>query len=207
MNMKNTNFQQFCAKLGMPALVPAIMLAQGCVSQGSSPADKSDFGMPQPGKAKVIFICPVSGGGLEVGVHDGEQLVAKLPYKTYGVYECNPGPHLFSGSFGNVAILNANLLPDRIYYVVADFQARTFGVAWVKLVPLYPGGSEIKWQKLPEVLARMRKGVAVTPEIAERDRAGIGGYMERLNTYRDKPAAGLHTILPEYGQTTPIFPR
>lgn len=158
--------------------------------------------MPSPGKAKVVVFRPDSNGGIDVGVHDGEQLVAKLPGKSYTVYECAPGQHLFSGSFGNLDILNANLSPERIYYVQAGMVVQMFGPAHIKLSPMKPDTAE--WRKMAQVLPRLEKRV-VTPVEAERDRKGIERYMERLKFYQNKSGAVFESILPEYGQTTLLY--
>jgi len=48
-----------------------------------------------PAKPKLFSIRPNKNGGIDIGVHDGERLIAKLPGKTYGVYECAPGESMF----------------------------------------------------------------------------------------------------------------
>ena len=165
---------------------------------------KSDAAVPSPGKARVIFYRPESGGGVDLGVHDGDRLVAKLFGHTYGAYECDPGPHVFSGSFGNMEILNATLLPDRIYYVKGRLVAQMWTSAFVELTPLHPGTPGKEWTALPRVLSRLKKSV-VTPEQAERDKKGIGHYMERLKAYQDKPGAVPKSLLPEHGQSTSFY--
>jgi hypothetical protein len=209
MNITNIQFKKCRAKIGMFGLLLVVMLAQGCASSGTSNTVKSatsEFAMPSPGKTKVIFVRPTSNGHVDLGVHDGERLVAKLSGKTYGVYECEPGQHLFSGSFGNLYILNANLLPDRIYYVKAVLIDQMWTSAFVKMTPLYPGAAGSDWEKMPRILTKLKKSV-VTPEQAERDKKGIDRYMERLKVYRDKPGSDLESILPEYGQTTSLYPQ
>jgi len=81
--------------------LPWLALLHGCASSDSStravraPQNAADFALPSPGKAKVIFYRPNKNGGIDIGVHDGERLIAKLPGKTYGVYECAPGESMF----------------------------------------------------------------------------------------------------------------
>ena len=208
-NMHVINIRQKKCGAEMFALLIALVLAAGCASSRTSMPDKRampDFALPTPGKAKVVFFRPNSNGGIDIGVHDGERLIAKLSGETYGVYECEAGQHVFSGSFGNMEILDANLLPDRIYYVEAVLAVQMWTPAWVKMTPLHPGAAGNEWQKLPRTLADLEKSV-VTPEQAERDRKGIERYMERLKVYRDKPGAVFPKILPEYGQTTSLYPQ
>jgi len=63
-------------------------------------------------------------------VHDGERLIGRSSSATYFIYECDPGQRVFSFSFGNLDILNADLLPDRIYYVKVMAVAQAWGPAW-----------------------------------------------------------------------------
>jgi len=182
-------------------------LTHGCASsQGAKVVTKRempDLAMPSSGKAKLVFFRPDSNSGIDIGVHDGEQLVAKLPGKTYAVYECAPGQHLFSGSFGNLDMVNANLLPDRIYYVKAGLVVQMIGPAWVKLVPIKSQTAE--WQEMSKTLPKLEKKI-VTPEESEHDVKGIARYMERLKFYQNKPGAVFETIQPEYGQSAPLYP-
>jgi hypothetical protein len=62
------------------------------------------------------------------------------------------------------------------------------------------------WPKLPKLLKSVRE-TSLTPEMIEKDRAGIANYMTRIQKYRqDKylPNAKREQILPEHGQTAPI---
>jgi hypothetical protein len=204
----NKHLNQFSTRgglLAMSNLLLVIILAAGCAASKETKVSSRampDLAMPSPGKAKVVFFRPDSNGGIDVGVHDGEQLVAKLPGKSYTVYESAPGRHLFSGSFGNLDILNANLSPDRIYYVQARMVVQMFGPAHIKLSPMTPDTAD--WQKMVQVLPKLKKR-GVTPQEAEHDRKGIVQYMERLKSYQDKPGAVFESILPEYGQSTSLY--
>jgi hypothetical protein len=179
----------------------------GCASSSPPKLDSTkvaDFAVPGSGKAKVIFFNPDKNSGIDVGVHDGEQLVAKLRGKSYCVYECEAGKHVFSGSFGNLDIVDAELLANRIYYVKGGMVVQMFGPAWVKMVPLHPDSPRKEWDEMLKTLPRLDKSI-VTPEQVEHDRRGIERYMERFKAYREKPGAVFETVQPEYGQTTSVF--
>ena len=105
----------------------------------------------------------------------------------------------------NLSFLDADLLPDRIYYVKVE-AAMGVWIARVKMSALYPGGDDIPWQKMPDLLARSSRST-ITSEEVEHDRKGAEGYSERLkkNENEPEPHKDAEKILPEYGQTTPIF--
>ena len=188
-------------------LVIAGTFLQGCASSTPAkldPEKMADFAMPSPGKAKLIFFRPNKDLEMDINVHDGKALAARLLGETYGVYECQSGPHTFSASFGNLDIVNAELLPDRIYYVRAVLVPQMWTPAWVKMKPVHPGSGD-DWQEMREAVSRLKKRV-VTPESAAHDMKGIERYMERFEVYKNKPGAVFERILPEYGQSTPAFP-
>jgi hypothetical protein len=208
MNVIITFGQQFSLKTAMFGLLLASVFLSGCASTTiTDPAKRADLGMPSPGKSKVVFIRPgkFEGGGIHFGVHDEERLIGKLLSSTYFVYECDPGHHVFSTSMENLSFLDANLLPDRIYYVKVE---ATMGllIARAKMSALYPGCDDIPWQKMPGLLAESSK-TTITSEEVERDMKGAEGYTERLkkNENEPEPHKDANKILPEYGQTAPIF--
>ena len=192
----------------MLGLLLVTMFASGCASTAHMDAAKiADLGMPAPGKSKVVFLRPSHlAFAVHFAVHDGEKMIGRSSSAEYFTYECDPGQHVFSTSMENLAFLDADLLPDRIYYV--KIQATMgFWIARVKMSALYPGCTEIKWEELPHILAKLEK-TTITSEDVTNDLKGIKGYMERLKEYQDKPQKDPNAvkILPEYGQTTPLTP-
>jgi len=195
-------------KTVMFGLLLVSMLVSGCASTTvTDPGKRADLWMPPPGKSKVIFIRPGKFTGLigyiNFGVHDEERLIGKLSNWSYFVYECDPGHHVFSTSMENLTFLDADLLPGRIYYVKVE----AFVGSWSNetgMSPLYPGGHEIRWKKMPDLLAEVKRSTVTSQEV-EHDLKGAQAYTERLKKYQSDPEAYLAKILPEYGQTTPIF--
>jgi len=192
-------------KLVIVCLVSAL-LAAGCASTHADKSAKSaSIPTPPAGKSEVVFMRPGSDGkGIDFAVRDGDRLIGKSLSSTYFAYECDPGHHVFSSSFGNLTILSAELLPDRIYYVNVRGQLRAFGPVWVKMEPLYPDCAAMKWDKLPETLADLKETTVTSAEV-EHDLKGIENYKERMKKYENDPQHN-ERILPEYGQTRPIQP-
>jgi|GEM_PF-6945738 hypothetical protein len=194
----------------MFCLLLATLVFTGCASTGGSSSGNtlvnmgSDFQMPSPGKTKVIFIRPGHlAYAVHFAVHDGERLIGISSSEEYFAYECDPGHHVFSASMDNLSFLDADLLPDRIYYVRAQAVLGMW-VAGVKMSPLYPGCANINWQKLPKIVSGLRRTTTLSSEAVENDSKNIEGYMKRLKSYQDRSKDG-GKILPDYGQTNGMF--
>ena len=188
--------------LAMVSVAAAMVLAGGgCRSSGviGHASASRNLGMPAPGKAKVVFFrSSTMGSAVVFNVHDGEKLAAVLPYKSLGVYECDPGRHMFSSTMGSVSVLDAELLPDRIYYVMVS-AGSTFRA-------LHPDRPDRYWARMPAWLPQLRETV-VSPEASARDRQNIANYMERVEKYhREKYLTDpeRERILPAYGQAMPV---
>lgn len=200
--------KKLSAKIAMFGLLVVTVLVNGCASTTDTAAGKPalnlgpDFEMPAPGKSKVVFIRPGHFAyAVHFGVHDGERLIGESSSSEYFAYECDPGHHVFSTSMDNLSFLDADLLPDRIYYVRVE-AVMGMWIAGVKMSALYPGCAAINWQKMSKIVAKLEK-TAITSDDIERDTKKIDGYMTRLKKYQDKSKDG-GKILPEYGQTMPL---
>jgi hypothetical protein len=211
MNATKNDGRKLFTKMAMAGLLLAAVMANGCASTpdtdtgGSKSASNlaSDLAMPAPGKSKVVFLRPGTyAWPYHFGMHDGERLVGKSSSSSYFVYECDPGHHVFSTSMENMAFLDADLLPDRIYYVRVK-AGMGMWTARVNMYALYPGCAEINWRKLPRILGDLEKE-HITEVDAQHDAEGITCYMDRLKKYQDEAKPGANKILPEYGQTTPL---
>jgi hypothetical protein len=200
--------KKLSTKIAMFGLLLVTVFVNGCASTTDTVTGKPalnlgpDFGMPAPGKSKVIFLRPGHFAyAVHFGVHDGERLIGESSSSEYFAYECDPGHHIFSTSMDNLCFLDADLLPDRIYYV--EVQA-TMGmwIAGVRMNALYPGCPEVNWQKMPRIISKLEK-TTITSNDVGRDKKNIEGYMKRLKEYQDK-SKDEGKILPEYGQTVPL---
>ena len=212
---------------GLTALLVAAALITGCASDKSEsttatgvkqeaalkhqkPAKNGATGrmeamqiqMPAPGKSKVVFIRPGTlGSMLPFYVHDDDKLIGVLKANSYFVYECDPGNHLFSTSMEGVAMLDASLLPDRIYYAKVSAAMGVF-VAEVNMYSLHPGCAGDLWRKLPTILPHLHETVA-----SERGSLGSTNYIKRVQIYHKYeylPDQHREQILPEHGQLKPI---
>jgi len=74
---------------------------------------------PSEGKAIVNFIRPSSfGKGVQVSIWDNDKLIGMTTGKMAFQYECDPGKHLFIAWSEYKSPVEAELLPDRVYYIV-----------------------------------------------------------------------------------------
>lgn len=198
-------------RLGVFALLVVAVFGTGCASTAYTKGRTSalNLELPAPGKSKVVFVrlSQSLGDAITFSVHNGDGLIGVLPSSSYFVYECEPGAHVFSSSMEDMALLEANLLPDRIYYAKVSSQLGVW-ISRVNMYALYPGCAGDLWPQLPKALAKLKETV-VTPAAVADDQRGAAKYMERiekyLSEYRAKP--NREQILPEHGQTQPIADR
>ena len=185
-----------------------VLCLTGCASSKPPTAASlgPDFALPAPGKANVIFIRPGHFAyQFHFDMHDGGILIGRSSSSEYFAYECDPGHHVFSTSMENLAYLDADLSPGRIYYVRVRAKEGMWVSPRVKMMPLYPGCPDIDWAKLPEIVAGLERTAPVTAEEAQHDKKGMDNYLVRLRSYQADHKNG-GTILPEYGQTTTLVP-
>lgn len=107
-------------------LVLAFGLLGGCAgtvkNMREAPIDKLTRVQPEPGKALVVFMRP-SGLGFAVQSsvfevrNDAPTLVGIVAAKTKVAYHTTPGKHLFMAIGETADYMEADLLPDRTYYV------------------------------------------------------------------------------------------
>lgn len=187
-------------------LLPLVFGA-GCASTVYTRGQKNalNLSMPAPGKAKVVFVRPSQflAHAMRFHVHDEDRLIGVLSSSTFFVYECDPGPHVFSSSMENMAILEADLLPDRIYYAKLSAGMGAW-IARVNLYSLHPDCAGNLWPEMPKILGHVEETIA-TPEEVAADVKGAANYMERMKKYRSQPQS--ERILPDHGQNQPIGPK
>ena len=108
-------------RLAVFAVLVATVFGAACTTTPIVPRHQSALviQMPAPGKSKVVFIRPRENKRYELtySVHDDDRLIGELASGYFFQFECEPGYHWFSTSMEDVAMLEATLLPDRIYYV------------------------------------------------------------------------------------------
>src|SRR6266576_4591731 len=151
------------------ALALLLVLGCGCASTTRyTEGRKSGLNLeiPPPGKSKVVFIRPNPlYRDFSFDVHDQERLIGVLPYHSFFEYECNSGPHRFSATIENdLKVMEANLLPGRIYYVKIAARYGVFSPG-VNMYSLYPGCVGDLWPQMPTILAELKETIVSPIEV------------------------------------------
>ena len=104
------------------ALLIVLFMAFGCAgsSQFMRKAAPSEVG-PTPDKALVYFMRP-SGFGFAIHfqIWDSHELIGLAQAKSFFVYECDPGKHLFIGIAENKHAVEAELEAGKSYYILTQ---------------------------------------------------------------------------------------
>ena len=91
---------------------------------------------PSEGKSLVYFVRSSGTGALvNFKYFDGEDYLGKFSGKNYIIHECEPGKHVFWVTSENRDFIEADLLPDKVYFVEVRPTMGAFKAA-VKLFPL-----------------------------------------------------------------------
>lgn len=73
---------------------------------------------PEPGKALINFMRPSSfGGAIQSTLYDGDTYIGTISANTRLCYQAEPGQHLFMIVGESADFMQANLLPNKTYYV------------------------------------------------------------------------------------------
>jgi len=114
---------------------------------------KDSLTRPSEGKAIVNFMTPFWGGlakPVMATIWDGDKLIGVSRGKLAFQYECDPGKHLFISWSEFKSPVEAELLPNRMYYIVlrtrmGGFRARIHQVPVNKDHPLWE--KALAWHK------------------------------------------------------------
>ena len=102
-----------------PFVIP--FLIAGCAGTSQYMIKATPVKKPSSNKALVYFMRP---SGLGFAVHfqiwDGYRLIGLSQAKSYFVYECDPGKHLFIGIAENKRAVEADLEAGKAYYVITQ---------------------------------------------------------------------------------------
>jgi hypothetical protein len=127
-------------------MLSVFLMVMGCAGKSGYMVTATPVAGPSPDKALVYFMRP-SGMGYAVNfqIWDSDHFVGLSQAKSYFVYECAPGTHLFIGIAENKVALKADLDAGKSYYVGTNVR-----VGWAKarmqLTPV-TRGSEL-WDKV-----------------------------------------------------------
>ena len=147
---------------------------------------------PSEGKALVNFLRPSStGAAVTITIWDGEKLIGMPRGKQAFQYECDPGNHLFISWSEFKSPVEAELLPDRVYYIVLRVR-----MGWWRMrlhqVPINPHhelwSDALNWQKtLPNY--EFDRAVLSTIEAEHKDK-----IREYLQTYETEIKGTKHVL-------------
>lgn len=207
------------SRLGRAVATVALCLAvavalTGCAGSGGYyikqrlPQDMAQVRKPAPGKSMVVFIRPGSYAyAIGINVFDGTKVVGHCRSNSYFQYECSPGKHIFGGAKENFAFVEADLLPDRIYYVKVA-PSMGWWSSRVNMWPLYPGCPGGVWEDLPRWLARVAE-VTLAPEMEAWERDNRDDIVQKYNAYYEpwSKMPDRNKLLPDHGLEEPIQPQ
>jgi predicted class III extradiol MEMO1 family dioxygenase len=153
---------------------------------------KEPMARPSEGKALVNFLRPSStGAAVTITIWDGEKLIGMPRGKQAFQYECDPGNHLFISWSEFKSPVEAELLPDRVYYIVLRVR-----MGWWRMrlhqVPINPHhelwSDALNWQKtLPNY--EFDRAVLSTIEAEHKDK-----IREYLQTYETEIKGTKHVL-------------
>src|SRR5262245_30266434 len=106
----------FCLALALMVPASQVHASDKYTVHKDKPMDHSR--RPAAGKALVYFIrSQTMGAAVKVKLYADGKFIGIISSHTYIPFECDPGKHEFVANAENAGLLEAELLPDRIYYV------------------------------------------------------------------------------------------
>jgi len=134
---------------------------------------------PSEGKALVNFLRPSStGGAAQVTIWDNDKLIGFTAGKMAFQYECDPGKHLFIAWSEFKSPVEADLLPNRVYYIVLRIRMGWWR-ARLHQVPVNPQSEmwqdALTWQK---TLPNYKPDAAALAEIEAKNHDKITEYLQ-----------------------------
>jgi hypothetical protein len=138
---------------------------------------------PSEGKALINFLRPASvGGAVSITIWDGDKLIGVPRGKQAFQYECDPGQHLFISWSEFKSPVEAELLPNRAYYIVLRVRMGFWRLR-LHQVPVHPGHplweDALNWQK---TLPSYEFDRSVLAQTAAENKAKIQKYLEAYKT-------------------------
>ena len=150
---------------GRMGLMIFLLMVVGCGGKTEYMVKATPIEGPSPDKTFVYFMRPSSTGPADnFQIWDGDYFVGFSQVKSYLVYECAPGTHLFLGIAKNKVALKADLDAGKSYYVATKIRP-----GWSKsLMQFTPitRGSEL-WGRVEEYKKSLNCVAAREPERTE----------------------------------------
>jgi len=127
-------------------MLSVLLMVMGCGGRSGYMVTATPAAGPAPDKALVYFMRP---SGMAFKIHfqiwDSDHFVGLSQAKSYFVYECAPGTHLFIGIAENKVALKADLDAGKSYYVGTNVRTG-WAKARMQFTPV-TRGSEL-WDKV-----------------------------------------------------------
>jgi hypothetical protein len=141
---------------------------------------------PSEGKALVNFIRPSSvGGAAQVTIWDNDKLIGYTAGKMAFQYECDPGKHIFISWSEFKSPVEAELLPNRVYYIILRIRPGWWR-ARLHQVPINPQHEmwqdALTWQK---TLPTYKPDAAALAQIEAKNHPKIIEYLQQYHTEVD----------------------
>lgn len=131
---------------------------------------------PAEGKSLVYFVRSSGTGALvNFKYFDGETYLGKFSGLNYFILECEPGKHLFWVTSENREFVEADLLPDKVYFIEVR---PTMGAvkAAVKLFPI-AADNQKGTAKLYKIIAR-KEPIALTEKDFSDEQESLEFYIQ-----------------------------
>jgi hypothetical protein len=127
-------------------MLAVLLMFMGCAGTSGYMQPATPMEGPLPDKALVYFMRP-SGYGFAINfqIWDGDHFIGLSQAKSYFVYPCEPGTHLFLGIAENKIALEADVEAGKKYYVGTNVRTGVMK-ARVLFTPV-TRGSEL-WDKV-----------------------------------------------------------
>lgn len=157
----------------------------------TSAAFAQEIPPPPAGMSTVYFFRTSSlGAAINFSYFDSTRLIGRFNGPKYIRYDCRPGAHLFWARSENKDFIEADLQPDKIYFILAVPQMGAFKAA-VQIEAVDPG--DIKTlEKIAKLMAK-KPGETFTPEKLASDekdlKDAVANGMERYQELKAKNTA------------------
>jgi len=172
-------------------MLSVFLVVTGCAGRSGYMVTATPAAGPAPDKALVYFMRP-SGMGFAVHfqIWDSDHFVGLSQAKSYSVYECAPGTHLFIGIAENKVALKADLDAGKSYYVGTNVRTG-WAKARMQFTPV-TRGSEL-WDKMEAYKAGLHCIAAKEEERAKWEAAKKQEVLKLIDYFTN--GAGTSSVL------------
>lgn len=142
--------------------------------------DELSLDKPSEGNS-LIYFSRVGSGAFMVNfrLYDGDKFLGPIASGEYFVYETQPGNHIFWATSENRSFVDANLEPNKIYFIQMNAEMGAF-VAGVGLQPYKPTDAKHQKQVYKTVKSGTKKTLTTLPTDDKSDniQKGLDKYKE-----------------------------